>query len=181
VEKIKLKYFYNNKLNSNYYKMALNYEEFVGKEPSLNELEQFVGTNKQSFEEFNEECVKENRKEDIIDISVIYEYLKFAKTYSGYYYIGGHIKTYPNDPITEVAMLKAIKQNTESQPMHMAEVGSKIRSSKELRNLGKILEVYYEKCLEEYYAPPSKNSLLQECGGEGYQKVAKETLIGKKI
>ena len=164
--------------------MALNYEEFIGKEPSLNELETFVRVNKQSFEEFNEECAKENRKEDIIDISVIYEYLKFAKTYGGHYYVGGHIKTYPNDPITETQIKKAIKQNTESQPMHMAEVASQFRSSKELRNLGKILEVYYEKCLEEYYAPPSKNSLLQECGddgGEGYQKVAKETLVGKKI
>lgn len=164
--------------------MALNYEEFIGKEPSLNELETFVRINKQSFEEFNEDCAKENRKQDMIDVTVIYEYLKFAKTYGGHYYVGGHIKKYPYQPITEETIKKAIKQNTESQPMHMAEVGSKIRSSKELHNLGKILEVYYEKCLEEYYAPPSKNSLFQECGddgGEGYQKVAKETLIGKKI
>ena len=65
--------------------------------------------------------------------------------------------------------------------MHMAEVASKARSFNELNNLEKILDVYYEKCLEEYYAPPSKNLLFQGCGGEGYQKVAKETLIGKKI
>jgi hypothetical protein len=160
--------------------MTSKYEEFIGKEPSLNELETFVRINKQSFEEFNEECTKENRKEDIVDVTVIYEYLKFAKTYGGHYYVGGHIKTYPNDPITEVSILKAIKQNTESQPMHMAEVASQFRSSKELRNLEKILDVYYEKCLEEYYAPPSENSDLYS-GGEGYQKVAKETLIGKKI
>lgn len=63
--------------------------------------------------------------------------------------------------------------------MHTAEVGSKIRSSKELNNLDKILEVYYEKCLEEYYAPPCKNSELR--GGEGYEQIAKETTIGKKI
>jgi hypothetical protein len=161
--------------------MASKYEEFIGKEPSLNDLETFVRVNKQSFEEFNEECLKENRKEDIIDVSVIYEYLKFAKTYGGHYYVGGHIKTYPNDPIRDDYIKKARKQNTESQPMHMAEVASKARSFNELNNLGKILEVYYEKCLEEYYAPPSKNSLFQECGGEGYQKVANETLIGKKI
>jgi len=161
--------------------MALNYEEFIGKEPSLNDLETFVRLNKKSFEEFNQECAKENRKEDVIDVSVIYEYLKFAKAYGGYYYVGGHIKTYPNDPITETKIKKAIKQNSESQPMHMAEVASQFRSSKELRNLGKILEVYYEKCLEEYYAPPSKNLLFQGVGGEGYQKIAKETLVGKKI
>jgi hypothetical protein len=161
--------------------MTSKYEEFIGKEPSLNELETFVRINKQSFEEFNEECTKENRKEDIVDVTVIYEYLKFAKTYGGHYYVGGHIKTYPNDPITETKIKKAIKQNSESQPMHMAEVASQFRSSKDLRNLGKILEVYYEKCLEEYYAPPSKNLLFQGVGGEGYQKIAKETLVGKKI
>ena len=159
--------------------MTSKYEEFIGKEPSLNQLETFVSINKKAFEEFNEECVKENHKDGVIDVSVLYDYLKFAKDYGGHYYIGGHIKTYPDDPITEVAILKAIKQNNESEPTHMGEVGSKIRSAKELRNLGKILEVYYEKCLEEYYAPPCKNSELR--GGEGYQKVAKETLIGKKI
>ena len=159
--------------------MTSKYVEFVGKEPSLNELEKFVRTNKQAFEEFNEECIKENRKEDVIDVSVIYTYLKFAKDYGGHYYVGGHIKKYPNDPITEVSILKAIKQNSESEPMHTAEVASKARSFNELNNLEKILDVYYEKCLEEYYAPPCKNSELR--GGEGYQKVAKETLIGKKI
>jgi hypothetical protein len=159
--------------------MTSKYVEFVGKEPSLNELENFVRVNKQSFEDFNEECIKENRKEDVIDISVIYTYLKFAKDYGGHYYVGGHIKKYPNDPITEETIIKARKQNSESEPMHMAEFASQTRSFKELNNLDKILEVYYEKCLEEYYAPPSKNSELR--GGEGYQKVAKETTIGKKI
>ena len=157
--------------------MSYKYEEFAGKEPSLNELERFIKINKEAFEYYNNECAKDNRKNDIIDYSVIYTYLKFAKDYGGHYYIGGHIKKYPNDPITGEAIKKAIKQNQESQPMHMAEVGSKIRSSKELRNLGKILEVYYEKCLEEYYAPP--DPILEKSGGEGYQKIAKETLIGK--
>lgn len=159
--------------------MTSKYVEFVGKEPSLNELENFVRTNKEAFEEFNEECIKENRKENVIDVSVIYTYLKFAKDYGGHYYVGGHIKKYPNDPIREEFIIKARKKNNESEPMHTAEVGSKIRSSKELNNLDKILEVYYEKCLEEYYAPPCKNSELR--GGEGYEQIAKETTIGKKI
>lgn len=161
--------------------MALFYEEFIGKEPSLNDLEIFVRTNKKSFEEFNEECIKTECKEDMIDISVIYEYLKFSKNYGGHYYIGGHIKTDPNDPITETNINKAKKINCESQPMHMAEVASQIRSSKELNNLSKILNIYYDKCLEEYYAPPCENSKDVYGGGEGYQKIAKETLIGKKI
>jgi len=161
--------------------MTSKYEEFIGKEPSLIELEKFVNINKQAFEEFNEECVKENYKEGSINVSVIYTYLKFAQDYGGHYYVGGYIKTYPNDPIRDDYIKKARKQNTESQPMHMAEVASKARSFNELNNLEKILDVYYEKCLEEYYAPPSKNLLFQGVGGEGYQKVAKETLIGKKI
>ena len=159
--------------------MTSKYVEFVGKEPSLNELEKFVRTNKQAFEEFNEECIKENRKEDVIDVSVIYTYLKFAKDYGGHYYVGGHIKKCPNDPIREEFIIKARKQNSESQPMHMAEFSSQTRSFKELNNLDKILDVYYEKCLEEYYAPPSKNLGLR--GGEGYEQIAKETTIGKKI
>ena len=159
--------------------MSSKYAEFIGKEPSLNEIAKFININKKAFQEYNDECIKDDCKQDIIDISVIYNYLKFAQDYGGYYNVGGHIKKYPNDPITEESIKKAIKKNRESQPMHMAEVASQIRSSKELNNLEKLLDIYYEKCLEEYYAPPYKNSNLQ--GGEGYEKIAKETLIGKKI
>ena len=165
----------------------MSYAEFIGKEPSLNELEKFIKINKKLFDEFNAECVKEEQ----IDYSVIYDYLKFAKDYYGHYYIGGHIKKFPYDPITEKAVKEAIKMNNESQPYHMMEVASKIRSTKELKNLEKILEVYYQKRLEEYYAPPKNNisSFMGLCysddsvnvGGEGYQKVANETIIGKNI
>ena len=72
--------------------MTSKYEEFIGKEPSLNQLETFFRTNKQAFEEFNEECVKENHKDGVIDVSVLYDYLKFAIDYGGHYYIGGYIK-----------------------------------------------------------------------------------------
>ena len=168
----------------------MTYEEFIGKEPSLNKLEKFIKINKKLFDEFNEECIKENCKDDQIDYSVIYRYLQFTKDYYGYYYIGGNIKTHPDDPITETAIKQAIKMNNESEPWHMAEVESKNRCTKELNNLEKILEVYYQKCLEEYYAPPKNNvsSFMGLCysddsvnvGGEGYQKIAKETTIGKK-
>jgi hypothetical protein len=156
--------------------MTSKYEEFIGKQPSLNELGDFIEINKEAFEEYNNECKKDNHKEDVIDVSVVYTYLQFAKDYGGHYYVGGYIKKYPNDPIEEKCIAKARKMNNESDPMHMAEVASKIRSSKELNNLGKILEVYYEKYLEVYYAPPNP---MEISGGEGYQKVAKETLIGK--
>jgi hypothetical protein len=157
----------------------MQYEEFIGKEPSLNELEKFIKINKKLFDEFNEECIKENNKDDQIDYSVIYNYLKFAKDYGGHYYIGGHIKTYPDASISEKSVKEAIKMNNESQPYHMMEVASKTRSAKELNNLEKILDVYYQKCLEEYYAPPSNQNELR--GGEGYQKVSNETIIGKKL
>ena len=169
----------------------MSYEEFIGKEPSLNKLEKFIRINKKLFDEFNEECIKENCKDDQIDYSVIHNYIQFAKQYGGHYYIGGYIKTFPDDPITDNSVKEAIKMNNESVPDHMAEVASKIRSAKELKNLEKILEVYYEKWLEEYYAPPKNNvsTFMGFCysddsvnvGGEGYQKLAKETMIGKKI
>lgn len=175
----------------NYETSKMTYEEFIGKEPSLNKLEKFIKINKKLFDEFNEECIKENNKDDQIDYSVIHNYVQFAKDYGGHYYIGGHIKTLPDDPITEKAVKEAIKMNNESVPYHMMEVASKNRSTKELNNLEKILDVYYQKCLEEYYAPPKNNirSFMGLCysddsvnvGGEGYQKVAKETIIGKKI
>jgi hypothetical protein len=157
---------------------SIKYEEFIGKEPSLNDLENFITINKEQFEEYNNNCIKDNRKEDIIDYSVIYTYIKFAKDYGGHYYIGGYIEKNPHDPITQESFDKAVKTHLESDPTHMGEKSSKIRSLKELNNLEKILEVYYEKCLEEYYAPPCQHSKIR--GGEGYEKLAKETLIGKK-
>jgi len=156
--------------------MSIQYEEFIGKEPSLIDLEKFITINKETFDEYNNECEKNNKKEEQIDYSVIFEYIKFSKQYGGHYYIGGNIKKLPNDPIIQEYILKARKLNNEAEPQHMMEVSSQIRCTKQLLNLEKILEIYYEKCLEEYYAPPDTTSK----GGEGYIKVAKETTIGKK-
>jgi hypothetical protein len=156
--------------------MTTQYEEFIGKEPSLIDLERFIKINKETFDEYNDECIKDNRKEEQIDYSVIFEYIDFTKKYGGHYYIGGNIKKYPNDPIKQEYILKARKLNIEEQPQHMMEVYSQIRCTKQLLNLEKIIEIYYEKCLEDYYAPPDTNSF----GCEGYIKVAIETLIGKK-
>jgi hypothetical protein len=181
--------------------MTSQYEEFIGKEPSLNKLINFIKINKSEIDQFNKECIEDNNEEEKIDYTVLYEYYNFANKYTNniYYYIGGHIKTLLDDPITNDVVMQAIKQNDESIPEHMMEVASKIRSSKQLRNLQKILDVYYEKCLEEYYAPPplicEQNSTLLSwfiCGsknqqqdmlcrgGEGYEKLAKNTTIGKK-
>jgi hypothetical protein len=189
--------------------MTSQYEEFIGKEPSLNQLIKFIKINKSEIDEFNKECIADNNEKEKIDYTVLDEYYDFANKYTGnvYYYIGGHIKTLLDDPITQEAVMQAIKINNESVPQHMMEVSSKIRSSKQLRNLQKILDTYYEKCLEEYYAPPppiilKENSLIEEqnkilsplswliCsknysqdithkGGEGYEKLAKNTIIGK--
>lgn len=129
--------------------MTTEYEEFIDKEPSLIDLERFITINKETFDEYNNECGKDNRKEEQIDYSVIFEYLKFAKDYYGYYYIGGNIKKYPKDPIKHEYILKARKLNIESQPQRMMEVCSQIRCTKQLLNLEKIIEIYYEKCLED--------------------------------
>jgi hypothetical protein len=180
--------------------MTTQYEEFIGKEPSLNQLINFIKINKKEIDQFNKECTADKNEKEKIDYTVLDEYYDFANKYTGnvYYYIGGHIKTLLDDPITQEAVIQAIKINNESIPQHMMEVSSKIRSSKQLHNLQKILDIYYEKCLEEYYAPPptlfgqnstslswlicgSKNQQqdMLRRGGEGYEKLAKNTIIGK--
>jgi hypothetical protein len=193
--------------------MTTEYYEFIGKEPSLKTLEKFIKINKKEFDEYNSECITKNYENEKIDYTVIVEYLDFANRYTKneYYYIGGHIKMKIDDPITEKSINDATKTNNESIPEHMMEVASKDRSTKQLDNLRKILDVYYEKCLEEYYAPPPLATLSQSenqpkqnssifswliCGdnnntqssdsvsrrgGEGYEKVAKNTIIGKTI
>jgi hypothetical protein len=180
--------------------MTTQYEEFIGKEPSLNQLINFIKINKSEIDQFNKECIADNNEEEKIDYAVLDEYVDFANKYAGnvYYYVGGHIKARLDDPITQEVVSQAIKLNNESRPEHMMEVVSKIRSSRQLRNLQKILDIYYEKCLEEYYAPPpimfGQNSTslswlicgskIQQqdilCrGGDGYEKLAKNTIIGK--
>ena len=194
--------------------MTSEYYEFIGKEPSLKTLEKFIKINKKEFDEYNTECIAKNYENEKIDYTVIVEYLDFANRYTNneYYYLGGHIKIEIDGPITEKSINDATKTNNEFIPEHMMEVASKVRSTRQLDNLRKILDVYYEKCLEEYYAPPppplatlsqSENQPKQNSsifswlicgdnntqssdsvsrrGGEGYEKVAKNTIIGKTI
>ena len=201
--------------------MTSEYYEFIGKEPSLKTLEKFIKINKKEFDEYNTNCIAKNYENEKIDYIVIVEYLDFANRYTNneYYYLGGHIKMKIDDPITEKSINDATTKNNESIPEHMMEVASKVRSTRQLDNLRKILDVYYEKCLEEYYAPPhpspplatlsqSENQPKQNSsifswlicgdnnnnnnntqssdsvsrrGGEGYEKVAKNTIIGKTI
>jgi hypothetical protein len=141
--------------------MTTRYYEFLGKEPSLNDLREFVENHNELF--------------DNINVYVVEEYLKFCKDYYGYYYVGGQIKILPTEPIKTELITKARQINDEAQPGHMMEVSSLIHSKNNLNNLEQILNVYYEYKLSEYYAPPS----YTDSGGEGYKKVAAETIIGK--
>jgi len=142
--------------------MTTNYCEFFGKEPSLNELNNFITNNKELYEG--------------IDIDVIPRYLEFANKYGGHYYIGGQIKTFPDDRIINQDIEKAKNINENAVITHQMEYFSLIRSKNELVNLDKILDVYYQCKLAEYYAPPS----IDNIAGEGYTKIAEETMIGKK-
>ena len=142
--------------------MTTNYSEFIGKEPSLNDLNVFIGNNKELYEG--------------IDIDVIPRYLEFANKYGGHYYIGGQIKTLPDKRIINEDIEKAKKINENAVITHQMEYYSLMRAKSELVNLDKILDIYYEYKLAEYYAPPS----IDNAGGEGYTKLAEETMIGKK-
>jgi hypothetical protein len=184
--------------------MTTQYEELIGNEPSLNVLLNFVSINKKTIDEYNEECIKENRNDEIINYSVLFKYSRFAKQYNGYYYVGGHIKLFPNEPITIDILEDATKKNEFGEISHMAEIASQITARKELIELKKIIDIYYERYLEEYYAPPQKdgndfcntifdsilnifenknikNDEIYKKGGEGYEKLAKNTLIGKTV
>lgn len=140
------------------------YSEMIGKEPSLYELRDFIDNNNELFENIN--------------VNVVEEYLKFCKDYSGSYYVGGQIKLLPTDPITDNSIIEAKSINDKADPDHMMEKSSLIHSKNNLDNLEKILHVYYEYKIMEYYAPPSKSN--SNMGGEGYIKLANETMIGKK-
>jgi hypothetical protein len=144
--------------------MTTTYYEFIGKEPSLNDLHEFIEIHNELF--------------DGINVYVIEEYLKFCKDYYGYYYVGGQIKILPTEPIKTEIINKAREINDKAQPQHMMEVSSLIHSKNNLNNLEKILDVYYQYKLVEYYAPPLDSF---DSGGEGYKKVAEETIIGKSI
>jgi hypothetical protein len=144
--------------------MTANYSEFIGKEPSLNELHAFVSNNQELLEG--------------IETNVITRYLEFADKYGGHYYIGGQIKTLPDDRIINENIEKAKKINENAVITHQMEYFSLIRSKNELVNLDKILDIYYEYKLAEYYAPPIPG--INNSGGEGYKKVAEETMVGKK-
>ena len=143
--------------------MTTTYYEFIGKEPSLNELRDFIEIHNDLF--------------DNINVHVVQEYQKFCKDYYGSYYVGGQIKLLPTEPITSEIINKARQINEKSEPGHMMEVSSLIHSKNNLIQLEQILNVYYEYKMTEYYAPPLDNLDL---GGEGYQKLAAETIIGKK-
>lgn len=154
--------------------MTTEYYEFFGKEPSLNDLHDFIEKHNDLFDDIN--------------VYVIKEYLQFCKDYYSSYYVGGQIKLLPTEPITTEIINKARKINEKAEPYHMAEVSSLLRSKNNLNNLEKILNVYYEYKLMEYYAPPpitSEFDLLVQYNitkeGEGYKKVATETIIGKNI
>ena len=144
--------------------MTTNYSEFIGKEPSLNELNEFINEDNELFEE--------------IDTNVISRYLEFASQYGGHYYIGGQIKTLLNDRIINESIEIAKKINEKAEITHQMEYFSLMRSHSELVNLEKILDIYYEYKLAEYYAPPLTE--FNYNGGEGYRIVSDETNVGKK-
>jgi hypothetical protein len=110
--------------------MACVYCESIGKEPSLNDLRDFIDKNNELFENIN--------------VYVVEEYLKFSKNYNGSYYVGGQIKLLPTQPITNDIIKKAKSINDKAVPCHMMEVTSLINSKNDLNNLEKILNVYYQ-------------------------------------
>lgn len=77
--------------------MTTEYEEFIGKEPSLIDLDRFITINKEMFDEYNNECDKDNRKEEkIIEI--------YYKKWLEAYYAPPDINTFGGEGYITVAI-----------------------------------------------------------------------------
>lgn len=147
-------------------------EEFIDKEPSLNDLKNIIEKHPIMFTD--------------IDTSVIYWYHNTSRTDNGtdfYYYLGGHILINSNKPIT-ASLIKSVNK-INSKILH--EYGVPTNNIEQINteicenyfsNLQKIIEKYYEFMLHELYRPPDLN-IKGDKGGELYQKLEEMTVFGK--
>ena len=113
--------------------------DFLGKEPSLLHLSKFIDFHKEIFIGIN--------------LSVIEVYSN-----SNYYYLGGQIITYNNDPITQKLLdsvkevsLKRIREY--GDPCNSFETRSMNYQNELFDNMQQIIKRYYEFMLHKLYHP----------------------------
>lgn len=134
-------------------------EDFINKEPSLNDLKQFI-------EDYSS-ILNEN-----IDLTLgVNGYIKDStQSWSnGKYYLLGQLPLLPSEPISSKILYEAIeieerKFKEYGGPCHQAEVWSSQKHNEWFKSIKYLIIAYYDIKMEEYYEPGK---------GEGYIK-AKE-------
>ena len=126
---------------------------------SLNGLYKFVCENPDNFQD--------------LDTKNLNDYLNSFKN-NDFFYLAGHIKTMKDEPITQEKLKLAYDKY--SIPMEKIEYCNSfeyasIKSSKiQFEEFMQVISHYYNLQLEAEYAP----------GGPGYERVASQTMVGKK-
>jgi hypothetical protein len=126
---------------------------------SLNGLYKFVCDNPDNFQD--------------IDTVILYEYLNNFKN-SDFFYLAGHIKITKDEPITQeklkLAYDKYLIPVTSMDCCNSFEYSSVKLSKIQFEKFMQVISHYYNLQLEAEYA----------LGGPGYERLAGQTMVGKK-
>jgi len=139
--------------------------------PSLNELQEFLLSNRDHFDEDEHKGVAGY----LSDTNEKYS--------NGKYWLNGQLEMTPDEKITIEKINNAIEIDNRRKieyggPCNALEAMSMLHHEKKFENLQNVLHKYYELLQEEYFRPP-KPCDPTDTGGLFYQKLAENTLIGK--
>lgn len=139
--------------------------------PSLHELDQFLLSNRQHFDEDEHRCIASY----LSDINQKYS--------SGKYWLKGQLEMTLYEKITNEKINKAIEIDNQNKikfggPCNSFELASINQSNSKFEHLQKVLQKYYDILQEEYFRPPNLQR-PNDNGGIFYQEIAKNTLVGK--
>ena len=140
-------------------------------DPTLNDLNDFIITNPDYFNEDEKKCIG------------LYLSDTQQKYSNGKYWLKGQLQMTPDEEITAEKMDKAIEIDNQSKlkysgPFHPLEAMSMLKHDKKFENLQTVLQKYNDTMEEEYFRPPNPTDSTDE-GGWYYQQIAKNTLVGK--
>jgi hypothetical protein len=140
-------------------------------EPSLYELNDFMNSNRELFNEDEQKCL------------ALYIGDTKEKYSAGNYWLKGQLPMTPGDKITQSKLLEAEEIDKRrfaeyGGPCNGLEAASIREHTYKFENLQKVLAKYYDILSEEYLRPPEPTDPTDK-GGLFYQKLAANTLIGK--
>jgi hypothetical protein len=149
----------------------MNIHEMNIDEPSLYELYEFIKYNRYFFDQDEKKAIETYLNDTTANYS------------GGHYWLKGQLHMLPDAKITEEKIQKAI----EIDNMRIAEYGGPCNGMEaasinhhnyKFENLQKVLKKYYELMELESLRPPDATD-PNDRGGYFYQKISKQTPIGK--